>query len=78
MEDRVRFCAASALDLPLEDDTFDGCWSLQMNMNVQDKVSWLAETGREVEPGGHIVLYEVCAEENTPLHFPVPRAQGSR
>jgi hypothetical protein len=48
MEDRVRFCAASALDLAFEDD-----------------------------PGGRIVLCEVCAGENTPLHFPVPWAQGS-
>jgi SAM-dependent methyltransferase len=76
MQDRVAFHAASALDLPFEDKTFDGAWSLQMNMNVEDKLSWLKEVHRVLKPGGRAVLYEVCAHTNTPLHFPVPWAQG--
>jgi SAM-dependent methyltransferase len=75
MQDRVAFHAASALDLPFEDKTFDGAWSLQMNMNVEDKLSWLQEVHRVLKPGGRAVLYEVCAHTNTPLHFPVPWAQ---
>jgi len=77
MQDRVDFHATSALDLPLDDDAFDGVWSLQMNMNVEDKLGWLKETYRVLKPGGRAVLYEVCGGRNTPLHFPVPWAQDS-
>ena len=77
MQDRVDFHATSALDLPFDDDAFDGVWSLQMNMNVEDKLGWLKETYRVLKPGGRAVLYEVCGGKNTPLHFPVPWAQDS-
>jgi len=75
MQDRVRFHAASALDLPFADNSFDGVWSLQMNMNVEDKLAWLVETCRVLRPGGRAVLYEVCGHKNSPLYFPVPWAQ---
>jgi MPBQ/MSBQ methyltransferase len=77
MQDQVIFHACSALELPFEDNSFDGVWSLQMNMNVEDKLSWLKETYRVIKPGGRAVLYEVCGNKNTPLHFPVPWAQDS-
>lgn len=77
MQEQVKFHAASALDLPFEDNAFDGVWSLQMNMNVEDKLSWLKETRRVLKPGGRAVLYEVCGSKNTPQYFPVPWAQDS-
>jgi SAM-dependent methyltransferase len=77
MQERVKFHAASALALPFDDDTFDGAWSIQMNMNVEDKLSWLRELHRVLKPGGRAVLYEVCGNKNSPVHFPVPWAQDS-
>ena len=77
MQDRVDFHAASALDLPFDDASFDGIWSLQMNMNVEDKLAWLTETHRVLKPGGRAVLYEVCGGNNTPQYFPVPWAQDA-
>ncbi len=77
MQDRVKFQACSALSLPYGDDSFDGVWSLQMNMNVEDKFGWLKETYRVLKPGGRALLYEVCGGKNTPQHFPVPWAQDS-
>ena len=77
MQERVKFHAASALELPFDDNTFDGAWSLQMSMNVDDKLSWLKETYRVLKPGGRAILYEVCGNKNTPLYFPVPWAQDS-
>lgn len=77
MQDRVDFHAASALELPFDDNTFGGVWSLQMNMNVEDKLGWLREACRVLKPGGRIILYEVCGGKNTPQHFPVPWAQDS-
>lgn len=75
MREQVGFQACSALELPFENDSFDGVWSLQMNMNVKDKLSWLKETQRVLKPGGRAVFYEVCGLKNSPLHFPVPWAQ---
>jgi SAM-dependent methyltransferase len=77
MQERVTFHACSALELPFDDDSFDGAWSLQMNMNVQDKLAWLREIYRVLKPGGQAVLYEVCGNKNTPLYFPVPWAQDA-
>jgi len=77
MQARVTFEAASALELPFDDASFDGVWSLQMNMNVEDKLAWLTETHRVLKPGCRAVLYEVCGGINTPPHFPVPWAQDS-
>ena len=77
MEERVKFQAASALELPFEDNTFDGAWSIQMNMNIEDKLGWLKELNRVLKPGARAVLYEVCGNKNTPCHFPVPWAQDS-
>ncbi len=77
LEERVRFHAASALELPFDDNSFDGAWSIQMNMNVADKLGWLQELYRVIKPGGRLVLYEVCGNKNTPPYFPVPWAQDS-
>jgi SAM-dependent methyltransferase len=77
MQEQVKFEAASALELPFDDNSFDGVWSLQMNMNVDDKLSWLKETYRVIKPNGRAILYEVCGNRNTPLYFPVPWAQDS-
>jgi SAM-dependent methyltransferase len=77
MQERVTFHACSALELPFDNNSFDGVWSLQMNMNVEDKLAWLKETYRVLKPGGRAVLYEVCGNRNTPLYFPVPWAQDS-
>jgi SAM-dependent methyltransferase len=77
MQERVKFHAASALALPFADDTFDGAWSIQMNMNVEDKQAWLEELYRVLKPGARAVLYEVCGSKNSPVYFPVPWAQDS-
>jgi len=77
MQERVKFHACSALELPFDDNSFDGVWSLQMNMNVEDKLSWLTETYRVLKPGSRAILYEVCGHKNTPQYFPVPWAQDS-
>ena len=77
MQERVRFHAASALELPFEENLFDGAWSIQMGMNIEDKLSWLKEVYRVLKPGGRAVFYEVCGNKNTPVYFPVPWAQDS-
>ena len=77
MHERVKFHTASALDLPFDDNTYDGAWSIQMNMNVEDKLGWIKEVYRVLKPGSRVVLYEVCGNKYTPVYFPVPWAQDA-
>lgn len=63
MEEKVKFNAANALYLPFPDKTFDGIR--------------LPEIFRVLKPVGQAVLYVLCANKNTPLHFPVSWAQES-
>ncbi|MCK5091282.1 MAG: class I SAM-dependent methyltransferase [Gammaproteobacteria bacterium] len=77
MQEKVDFKACNALDLPFYDNAFDGIWSIQMNMNIHEKVDWLKELYRVLKPGGRLMLYEVCGNVNTPPYFPVPWAQDA-
>jgi len=75
MQERARFHACSALAMPFDDDSFDGAWSIQMGMNIEDKPGWLKEVYRVLRPGGRLVMYEVCGNRDSPIYFPVPWAQ---
>jgi SAM-dependent methyltransferase len=75
MPEHVKFVAASALELPFDDNYFDGAWSIQMNMNIEDKTGLLRELFRVLKPGARVVFYEVCGNINAPVYFPVPWAQ---
>lgn len=77
MQEKVTFFAASALDMPFCNDEFDGAWSIQMNMNVKDKLGWLKELYRVLKPSARAVLYEVCGNKNEVAYYPVPWAQDS-
>jgi len=77
MQHKVSFQACNALNLPFYDEHFDGIWSIQMNMNIHDKLAWLKELYRVLKPGGRLVMYEVCGNINTPPWFPVPWAQDA-
>ncbi len=77
MQTRAKFHAASALDMPFEDNSFDGAWSIQMNMNIEDKLGLMKEIFRVLKPGGRAVLYELCAHKNTPVYYPTPWAQDN-
>ena len=77
MHDRVKFDAASALEMPYDDHTFDGAWSIQMSMNIEDKQELFQELFRVLKPGGRAILYEVVGNTNSPVYFPVPWAQNN-
>jgi SAM-dependent methyltransferase len=56
LDDRIEMHQASALDLPLPDDTFDVAWMQNVGMNITDKRKLYAEVYRVLKPGGTSTL----------------------
>lgn len=73
---RVTIRQASALDLPFEDESFDGAYSQNVSMNIGDKGAFYAEAFRVVRKGGLFVAVEYAEGPGGPPVFPVPWALG--
>ena len=74
--DRVTIRQGSALDLPFEDESFDGAYSQNVSMNIADKETYYAEAFRVVRPGGLFVAAEYAEGPGGAPVFPVPWAMG--
>ena len=74
LADRTRFQVGDALELPFEDAQFDVVWTIQMQMNIQDKRRLYAGFARVLKPGGLFVCQDICAGNGAPLDLPVPWA----
>ena len=56
--DRIRWCAADALDLPFEDGRFDAVTSGYLIRNVADRQRAFTEQYRVLKPGGRVVCLD--------------------
>ncbi len=74
LSDRVRFEVGSALEMPFDDEAFDGAVQLHLGMNIEDKKRLCDEVFRVVRPGGRFGLYDIMRTSDDPLPFPVPWA----
>jgi SAM-dependent methyltransferase len=74
LAERLTFQQANALDLPFPDASFDGAWTLQVAMNIQDRPALYRSIHRVLKPGGTFAVYTVVAGSG-PLRFPVPWAR---
>jgi ubiquinone/menaquinone biosynthesis C-methylase UbiE len=72
---RVDYRQGSALDLPVEDASFDVVWSQNAAMNIADRDRLYQEMRRVLKPGGKLALQEVAAGPGGPPHFPVQWAR---
>ena len=71
----VGFQHGSALELPFQDESFDGAYSHNVTMNIPDKASFYAEAHRVVKPGGLFVSVGLAEGPDGPPVFPVPWAK---
>lgn len=76
MPSGIAVCCANAAALPFVRRTFDAVVTQHVIMNVRHKQRLLSEIRRVLRPGGRWALYEVCAGEVSPPHFPLPWAGG--
>lgn len=74
MQDRVSYRQANALELPFDDESFEGVWSQHMVMNIDNKEKLLHEISRVLKAGGKWILYENFSGPAGPPYLPVPWA----
>jgi ubiquinone/menaquinone biosynthesis C-methylase UbiE len=72
---KVAYRQGNALDLPLDDMSFDVVWSQNASMNIADRDRLYAEMRRVLKPGGRLALQEVAAGPGGDPHYPVPWAR---
>ncbi len=68
------FRAASALELPFPDASFDIAWTEHVQMNIADKPRFYAEIRRVLAPGGRLLFHDVFRGAGGAPHYPVPWA----
>lgn len=73
--EQTRFVHGSALDLPLEDASFDGAYMLHVGMNIDDKARLFSEVGRVLRPGARFAVYDILDAGGGQVYFPAPWAQ---
>lgn len=77
LADRLTHRAGSALDLPIDDQSFDVVWTQNSGMQIQDKARLYAEFHRVLRPGGWLAIQEPMAGPVQPLIFPVMWARDA-
>ncbi len=58
LADTVQFRYANAMELPFEDDSFDGVWAFESLFHMPDRLHVLGEIARVLRPGGRLALTE--------------------
>jgi tocopherol O-methyltransferase len=57
---QVNFYVANALEMPFEDNSFDCVWTLESGEHMPDKVQFLQECYRVLQPGGTLIMATWC------------------
>ena len=74
LADRISLREGSALDMPYDDETFDGGYMLHVGMNIEDKMRLFKEVARVMKPGARFGVYDIMRQAAGELAYPVPWA----
>ena len=74
---RIGFYRGSITELPFADAAFDGAYSMNVSMNIEDKAGFYAELHRVLKPGGWLFLSEIALGPKDGLEFPTPWAASA-
>jgi MPBQ/MSBQ methyltransferase len=71
---KIDYEAASALDMPYDDESFDAAITLHVAMNIRDREGLYREVARVLKPGSVFCVYDIMKGEADGFAFPVPWA----
>jgi ubiquinone/menaquinone biosynthesis C-methylase UbiE len=74
LADRISLREGSAVDMPYEDETFDGGYMLHVGMNIEDKEGLFKEVARVMKRGASFGVYDIMRQATGELAYPVPWA----
>ncbi len=77
-ENQVSFEQGNALAMPFADDTFNGAYSMNVSMNIEDKTGFYGEILRVLKPGGWLALSELSQGPGGPINYPSPWARTAQ
>ena len=75
LDDRVTFEVGNALSMPFGAASFDGAYSINVSMNIEDKAGFHREIARVLKRGGWVVLAEIAQGAGGDLEYPTPWAR---
>jgi ubiquinone/menaquinone biosynthesis C-methylase UbiE len=76
-EDRVAFEQGNALAMPFAEASFDGAYSMNVSMNIADKMAFYREIYRVLRPGGWLMLSELARGPAGGPDYPTPWARSA-
>lgn len=74
LEHVTEFRHGDATALPFEDRQFDLAWTMQIQMNIEDKRRFYGEIFRVLKSGGRFVFQDIMSGPAGDIHLPVPWA----
>jgi SAM-dependent methyltransferase len=77
LSDQLTHRLGSALDLSIEDGSFDVVWTQNSGMQIEDKARLYAELRRALRPGGRLAIQEPLAGPVQPPIYPLMWARDA-
>ena len=74
LEGQVTIEEGNALAMPFGEATFEGAYSMNVSMNIEDKAGFYGEIFRVLKPGGWLVLSELAQGPGGAVPYPAPWA----
>jgi ubiquinone/menaquinone biosynthesis C-methylase UbiE len=78
LDQRVTFEVGDALAMPFPDASFAGAYSMNVSMNIADKLAFYREIHRVLKPGAWLALSEIAKGAGGDLDYPTPWAKSAR
>lgn len=75
---KTEFEQGDALVMPFENGTFDGAYSMNVSMNIDDKAAFYREIRRVLKPGGWLMLSEIARGSGAEVDYPTPWARSAQ
>ena len=72
--EKVAFQQGNATELAFGDGQFDGAYTLNVSMNIEDKTAFFAEAFRVIRPGGYYAALEIALGGAGEPTYPLPWA----